>query len=90
MGVRQLLVELAPLLLGPAELLDRGCEIEEMDRNDRGAGPQVGVPDEGIQLPAGLDETCVDGSQAFLLLWGVTGPGARQGGAPLGLWVGGV
>jgi hypothetical protein len=56
-GVRQLLIELAPLLLGPAELLDRGCEIEEMDRNDRGAGPQVGVPDEGIQLPAGLDET---------------------------------
>jgi hypothetical protein len=30
--------------------------------DDRGAGPEIGVPDEGIQLPAGLDQTAVDTS----------------------------
>lgn len=54
------LVELAPLLLGPPELLDRGREIEEVDRDDRGTGAQVGVADQCVELPAGLGQTFVN------------------------------
>ncbi len=43
-----LLFELPPLLLGPAELLHGGGQIEEVDRHDGGPGAEVGVADEGV------------------------------------------
>lgn len=56
----QLLVEFPPLLLGPAELLYGRGEIEEVHGDDVRPGPEIGVPDEGIQLPPGLQEALVD------------------------------
>ena len=67
----QLAVELAPLFLGPAQLLDRGRQIQEMDGNDRGAGAEVGVADEGVELPSCRREPLVDLPQPFELLGGV-------------------
>jgi len=67
----KLAVELPPLLLGPPELLDRGGEVEEVHGNDGGTRAQIGVPDEGVQLPSGLGEAAVDRAQAFTLLGGV-------------------
>jgi hypothetical protein len=54
------LIELPPLLLGPPELLYGGGEVEEMDRNDVGSRAQVGVSDERVELPPGLDQPLVD------------------------------
>jgi len=31
-----------------------------MDRNDVGPRPEIGVADEGVELPAGFDEAFVD------------------------------
>ena len=70
-GLGELAVELAPLFLGPAELLDRGREIQEMDGDDGGAGAEVGVADESIQLPSCRRELLVDLPQPFELLGGV-------------------
>src|SRR3712207_8660183 len=55
-GLGHFLVELAPFLFGPAELLDGRREVEEVDGDDRGARPQIGVSDECIQLSPGLDQ----------------------------------
>lgn len=59
-GFRQLPVELAPLLFRPPQLLDRGGQVEEVHRDDRRARPEVGIPDERIQLPPGLRYAGVD------------------------------
>ena len=56
----ELPIELPPLLLRPAELLYRRGEVQEVDRDDGGARPEIGVPDQGIQFPASLDESLVD------------------------------
>ena len=74
----ELSIELSPLLLGPAELLDRRSEVQEVDRDDGCTGPQVGVPDQGIQFPASLDESLVDLCKALQMLRRVTGPTRRQ------------
>lgn len=63
-----LAVQLPPLLLGPAELLHRGGEVQEVDRDDGGAGPQVGVAYEGVELAPSLDHAFVDAAEAFGLL----------------------
>lgn len=55
-----LLVELTPFLLGPPELLDRGRKVEEMDGHYRCSGPEVGVADQGVELPPSFDQTAVD------------------------------
>ena len=78
--LRYLLFELSPFLLGPAELLHRRGEIQEMDGDDGGSRPQIGVADEGVQLPAGLDQTGVDLLEAFSLLRGVAAPMNAQDG----------
>jgi hypothetical protein len=70
-SLRQLAVQLAPLLLGPAELLDRGCEVEEMDGDDRGPGAEVGVADESVELPPCRRQLVVDLPEPFDLLGGV-------------------
>lgn len=57
---RDLLVQLPPFFLGPSELLDRRRQVEEMDGHDVGPGPEVGVADQGIELPAGFDQTAMD------------------------------
>jgi hypothetical protein len=69
----QFLVELAPLLLRPAELFDRGREIEEVDRNDRCTGAEVGVTDQRVELPAGLDQTFVNELEPLPLAGRVAG-----------------
>ena len=78
-GFGHLLIELAPFLLGPSELLDRGREVEEVNRNDRGTGPEVGVSDESVQLTAGLDKAGMDPAQALALLTRVEVLVAAQG-----------
>ncbi len=69
------LVELTPLLLGPPKLLHGGRQVEEMDGNDGCPRPQISVADQGIQLPAGLDETLVDQLETLGLLGAVATPG---------------
>ncbi len=76
-GLRHLIVELAPLLLGPSELLRRRREIEEVDRNDRRSGPQIGIPDEGVELASCLGETGVDLAESFGLPCGDVVPVLR-------------
>lgn len=63
-----LLFELAPLLFGPAQLLDGRSKVEEVDRDDRSSGSQVGVADECIELSPGFDEAGMDLAEAFGLL----------------------
>ncbi len=53
-------VELAPFLFGPAQLLNRRGKVEEVNRHDRGPWTEVGVPYEGVELPPGLDEARTD------------------------------
>jgi hypothetical protein len=62
------LLELPPLLLGPAELLGSGGKVEEVHRNDRGPRPKVGVADERIELAPRLYEAGPDLVQSFALL----------------------
>ena len=71
-GLCELPIELPPLLLGPAELLHRRGQIQEVDRHDRGPRPEIRVPDQRIQLPAGLENPLVDLGEPFLLLRGVS------------------
>lgn len=61
-------VQFAPLLLGPAQLLDRGREIEEVNGHDRRPGAQVCVADQGVEFPASLDDARVDLAKTFGLL----------------------
>ncbi|HYO60636.1 MAG TPA: hypothetical protein VEU29_01905 [Actinomycetota bacterium] len=70
-GFGQLAVELAPFLLGPAELLDGGCQIQEMDRDDGGSGAEVGVADESVELPSRRRQLVVDLPEPFDLLGAV-------------------
>ena len=63
--------ELAPFLLGPAELLGRRGEVKEVNGNDVGSRPQIGVTYKGIELAAGFRQPRVDGSESLLLLFGV-------------------
>ena len=70
----EFLVELAPLLLGPAQFLDRRSQIEEVHRHDVGSRPQIGVADQGIELPTRLEDAGVDRTETFLLLGGVAEP----------------
>jgi hypothetical protein len=58
-------VQLPPLLLRPAKLFDGRGEVEEVHGHYRGAGTQIGVADEGIELPTSLDQTLMDLLQAF-------------------------
>lgn len=76
-GFGELLVELSPFLLGPAELLHGGREVEEVNGDDRGPGAQISVPDQGVELPACLDQTGMDRSKSFGLLGGVSVPVAQ-------------
>src|SRR5436190_1445410 len=75
----ELTVQLSPLLLRPAQLLHCGRQIEEMDGDDRCPGPQVGVADEGVQLPAGLNQAGVDLAKSERLLGRVVVSGCAQG-----------
>lgn len=70
----ELLVELAPLLLRPAQLLHRGREVEEVHRDDRRTGSEVGVADQSVQLTTGLYQAGMDGVEALGLLRGVAVP----------------
>lgn len=54
MVFRHFSFELAPFLLGPAELLGRRGEVQEVHGNDVGSGPEIGVTYEGIELAAGF------------------------------------
>jgi len=54
MVFRHFSFELAPFLLGPAELLGRRGEVQEVHGNDVGSRPQIGVTYEGIELAAGF------------------------------------
>jgi hypothetical protein len=74
----QLPLELAPLFFGPPQFLGGGCEIEEMDRNDRGPGTEIGVSDQSIELTTSLRESGVDLIQPLLLRLGV---GVSTGGS---------
>jgi hypothetical protein len=80
LGLRscQLPVEFAPLLLRPAQLLNRCGKVKEVDGDDRGSGPQVCIPDQSIELPPGLDHPCMDLPETFPLLGGVAGPVRAQ------------
>src|SRR5918992_3237248 len=71
MRLSKLAVELPPLLLRPAELLDGRGEVQEVHGNDRGSRAQVSVPYQGVQLAPGLGEAVADSAQAFTLLGGV-------------------
>ena len=64
----QLFVQLAPFLLGPAQLLGRGGEVEEMNGNDRGPGTKVCVADEGVQLSPRRRKPLLDLSEPLDLL----------------------
>jgi hypothetical protein len=69
--LRHLSLELAPFLLGPAELLCRRGEVQEMHRDDVCSWSQVGVPYQGIELAAGLGQSSLDGLESLSLLFGV-------------------
>ena len=73
-----LLFELAPLLLGPAQLLDGRGQIEEVDGHDRGPGAEIGISDQSIELPTSLRESGMDLIQPLLLRLGV---GVATGGS---------
>jgi hypothetical protein len=73
-----LLVNLPPLLLGPAQLLDGRSQIEEVDRDDRSSGPQISIADERIEFSTGLNDSFVDGAKTFCLLGGVAMMGSGQ------------
>jgi len=64
-GALNLLIELPPFLFGPAELLNRRGEVQEMDRDDGGPRAEIGVAYQCIQFPAGFNEACVDSAQTF-------------------------
>lgn len=66
-----LFVQLTPLLLGPAELLGRGGQVQEMDGDDRGAGAQIGVTDESVQLASRRLKPLLDLPEPLDLLGGV-------------------
>ena len=53
-GLVDLAVQFAPLLFGPPQLLDRGCQIQEVDRDDGCPGAEVGVADQCVEFPPGL------------------------------------
>jgi hypothetical protein len=76
--IGQLAFELAPLLLGPPQFLGGGREIEEMDRNYRGPGTEIGVSDQGVELTTSLRESGMDVVQPLLLRLGV---GVSTGGS---------
>jgi hypothetical protein len=84
-AVCDLLVEIAPLFLGPPKLLDCRREVEEMDRDYRSAGTQVGISDEGVELATSLDQSLVDLCEPFTVLARVGGPMGAQA-SLLGLW----
>lgn len=67
----ELTVELSPLLLGPPQLLDRGCQVQEVDGNDRGPGAEVGVADESVELSSCRRQPLVNLPEPFDLLGGV-------------------
>ena len=48
-----------------------------MDGHDVGPGPEVGVTDQGIELPAGFDQAAMDKCQALKLL-GCVPAGAQE------------
>ena len=76
----ELSVELAPLLLGPPELLDGRGQVEEVHRNDVCPGAEVGVAYEGVELAASFDEALVDLPQPLALLGAVPVTVRGQGG----------
>ncbi|MDQ5815847.1 MAG: hypothetical protein M3516_06100 [Actinomycetota bacterium] len=73
-GLHHLALELPPLLLSPPKLLDGSRKVQEVNRHDVGARPEVRVPDEGVQLAPGLDKSLVDLAEPLPLLGGVPGP----------------
>nr|MBA2599771.1 hypothetical protein [Actinomycetota bacterium] len=73
-GLHHLALELPPLLLSPPQFLDGSRKVQEVNRHDVGARPEVGVPDEGVQLAPGLDKSLVDLAESLPLLGGVPGP----------------
>ncbi|MGH2700520.1 MAG: hypothetical protein ACRDJ2_01970 [Actinomycetota bacterium] len=76
--IGQLALEFAPLLLGPPKFFGGGREIEEMDRNYRGPGTEIGVSNKGVELAASLRESGMDVVQPLLLSLGV---GVSAGGS---------
>jgi hypothetical protein len=69
-----LLVELAPFLLRPAQLLHGRGEVQEVDGDDVGAWAQVRVPYECVELPPSLDQTFTDAQQSCALFGRVSRP----------------
>jgi hypothetical protein len=72
-----LLIEFAPFLLCPAKLLYRRGQVEEVDRNYVRPGPEVGVADQGVELPAGLRQALVDLLKTLALFAGVPVAGGQ-------------
>lgn len=76
--------ELAPLLLGPAELLRCRSEVQKVHGDDVCSGPQIGVTYEGIELTSGLRQSSLDGLESLLLLFGVDVSAGRSQSYSLG------
>jgi len=76
--------ELAPLLLCPAELLRCRSEVQKVNGDDVGSGPQIGVTYEGVELTAGLRQPSLDGLESLLLLFGVDVSAGRSQSYSLG------
>jgi hypothetical protein len=66
-----LLLELAPLLLGPTQLLDGRCQVQEVNCHDRGARPEISVADKGVELSAGFDDAGMNEAKTVSLLGAV-------------------
>lgn len=64
-------IQLPPLLLGPAKLLHRGGQVEEVDRHYGGPGPEVGIADESVELPAGFDDAGMNEAETVSLFCAV-------------------